>query len=88
MGTGAPAQLLDNAVPTCLCLRLHPSHLTHFSLRDASKSHECARSFLLEVGNHLCVYGYTHTDINGDDSSPLPTGRLVYGYNDETKIVQ
>lgn len=88
LGTGVLAQLLDNGVPTCFRLSQHPSRLTRFSLRDASKSHECDRSFLLEVGNHLCVYIYTHTDINGDDSSPLPTGRLVCGYNNETKVVQ
>ena len=39
----------------------------------------------------MCMYTHTHTHtqiINGGDSSPLPTGRLVYGYNNETKVVQ
>ena len=61
LGTGVLAQLLDNVVPTCLCLCQHPSHLTRFSLRDALKSHEFASSFPLEGRNHLCVYVHTHT---------------------------
>ena len=41
------------------------------------------------VCTHTHTHTHTHTQIiNGGDSSPLPTGRLVYGYNNKTKVVQ
>lgn len=57
LGTSVPAQLLDDVVPTCLCLSQHPSGPTLSSLQEMLY----ASSFPLEGESHLYVYVHTYT---------------------------